>query len=90
MLVTLYKIDGLHFRLLGTKGFHVKAKTERFTAASSRRCQNKSHVVVCQTTSKQWTKKRVARAARLFFFIQPIKSLICGVGVGVDVAAVKS
>jgi len=24
-------------------------------------------------------KKRAARAARLFFFIQPIKSLICGV-----------
>ena len=36
-------------------------------------------------TSKQCTKKR---AARLFFFIQPIKSLICGVAV--DVAAVKS
>ena len=39
-------------------------------------------------TSKQCTKKRAARAARLFFFIQPIKSLICGVAV--DVAAVKS
>ena len=33
-------------------------------------------------------KKRAARAARLFFFIQPIKSLICGVAV--DVAVVKS
>ena len=32
------------------------------------------------------TKKRAARAARLFFFIQPIKSLICAV----DVAVVKS
>ena len=37
---------------------------------------------------KKCTKKRAARAARLFFLIQPIKSLICGVVV--DVAVVKS
>ena len=36
-LITLNKIGELHFRLLGTIGFHVKAKSERFTAASSRR-----------------------------------------------------
>ena len=47
----------------------------------------KFHVVICQTTSKHCTKKRAARAARLFFFIQPIKSLICGSVV--DVAVVK-
>ena len=29
-LVTLYKIGEVHFRLLGTNGFHVKAKNERF------------------------------------------------------------
>ena len=40
MLITLYKIGGVYFRLLGTNGFHVKAKSERFTAASSRCCQN--------------------------------------------------
>ena len=40
MLVTLYKIGELHFRLLGTNGFHVKAKNERFTAANSRCRQN--------------------------------------------------
>ena len=40
MLITLYKIGEVHFRLLGTKGFHVKAKSERFTAASSRCRQN--------------------------------------------------
>ena len=45
-------------------------------------------VVVWQTTSKHCTKKRAARAARSFFFIQPMKSLICGVVV--DVAVVKS
>ena len=33
-------------------------------------------------------QKCAARAARLFFFIQPIKSLICGVVV--DVAVVTS
>ena len=44
--------------------------------------------VVWQTTSKHCTKKRTARAARLFFLIQPIKSMICGIVV--DVAVVKS
>ena len=36
MLIMLYKIGGVHFRLFGTNGFHVKAKNERFTAASFR------------------------------------------------------
>ena len=40
MLITLYKIGKLHFRLLGTNGFHVKVKSERFTSASSRCRQN--------------------------------------------------
>ena len=40
MLITLYKIGGVQFRLLGTNGFHVKAKNERFTAASFRCRQN--------------------------------------------------
>ena len=40
MLITLYKIGELHFRLLGTNGFHVKAKSERFSATSSRCRQN--------------------------------------------------
>ena len=48
----------------------------------------KFHFVVWQTASKHCTKKRAARTARLFFFIQPIKLLICGVVV--DVAVVKS
>ena len=34
---------------------------------------------------KNCTKKRAARAARLFFRIQPIKSFICGVVVAVAV-----
>ena len=40
MLIALYKIAEPRFRLLGTNGFHVKAKSERFTAASSRCRQN--------------------------------------------------
>ena len=40
MLITLCKIGEVHFRLLGTNGFHVKAKSERFTAESSRCRQN--------------------------------------------------
>ena len=40
MLIALYKIGELHFRLLGTNGFHVKAKSERSSAASLRCRQN--------------------------------------------------
>ena len=36
MLGTVYKIGGVHFRLLGTICFYIKAKNDRFTAASSR------------------------------------------------------
>jgi len=34
------KIGGVHFRLLGTNGFHVKEKNEKFTAARFRCRQN--------------------------------------------------
>ena len=91
MLIALYKIAEPRFRLLGTNGFHVKAKSERFTTASSRCRQNlkyenftASFGILRQNIAP---KKRAARAARLFFFLQPIKSLICGVIV--DVAVVK-
>ena len=40
MLVALYKIDEVLFRLLGKNGFHVKSKNERFTTAGLRCCQN--------------------------------------------------
>ena len=40
MLVMLYKIDEVHFRLLGKNGYCAKAKNERFSAASSRCRQN--------------------------------------------------
>ena len=40
MLITLYKVGGAHFCLFGTNGIHVKAKNERYTAASLRCRQN--------------------------------------------------
>ena len=41
MLVTLYKVGEVHFRLLGANGFHIKnMKNERFAAAGSRCRQN--------------------------------------------------
>ena len=40
MLLTLYKIGKVHFRLLGTNDFHAKAQIEKFTAAGSRCRQN--------------------------------------------------
>ena len=39
----------------------------------------KFHVVIWQITSENSTKVRAARAARLFFLIQPIRSLFSGV-----------
>ena len=41
------------------------------------------HVVVWQTPSKNYAKVRAARAARLFFGIQPIRSLFSGVVVAI-------
>ena len=66
MLVTLYKIGEVHFRLIGADGFHVRDKNERFTAAGSR-CRQNLKYVIWQTTSQNCTKKRAARAARLCF-----------------------
>ena len=91
MLVTFYKIGGVHFPLLGTSVFHVKAKNESFTAASWRCRQNlkyENFTSSFRRLRQHIHQKRAARAARLFFCIQPIESLICGVVI--DVAVVKS
>ena len=73
MLVTLYKEGEMYLRLLGTNGFHVKAKNERFTAAGSRCRQNlkndNSTSSFGSLPKKNCTKKRAARAARLFFLV---------------------
>ena len=92
MLITSYKIGGVHFRLFGTNGFHVKAKNERFTAVSSRCRQNLKYENL--TSSFGRLRQNIAPKSvphvqhDHFFFIQPMKSLICGVVV--DVAVVKS
>ena len=65
LFITLYKIEGVHFRLLGTNDFHVQAKNERSTAASFR-CRQNLKYENWQTPSKHGTKERAARAERLF------------------------
>ena len=89
MFITLYKIGGVHFRLLGTVGFHVKAKNERFTAVSSRCRQNLKYENFMSSFGRlrqNIAPKSVPHVQHdYFFFIQPIKSLICGVVVNVAV-----
>ena len=83
----MYKIGEVHFRLRGTNGFHAKAMNERFTAVGLRQnLKNEGFTSpFSRLRQKIAPKKRAARAARLFFLIQPIKSLICGVVVAVAV-----
>ena len=65
-LVTLYKVGEAHFRLLGASDFHIKAENEKKIAAKS--VPHVQHDFFYQQ-------------ARLFFIIQPIKSLGFGGGV---------
>ena len=92
MLITLYKICEVHFRLLGTHAFHVKTESDWFSVTSSRCHQNLKYENFTSPFGRLRqnivAKKRAARVARLVFFIQPIKSLICGLVA--DVAVVKS
>ena len=43
MLVTLYKMGEVHFSLLGTNGFHVKANNERFSYCSGLAMSSEPH-----------------------------------------------
>jgi len=86
LLVKLFIIGEVYLRLLGTEGFYVKVENENLLLRAR---------VVVRTSKlkiprrrladyvKNCTKKRLALAARLFFLIQPITSLICGVVVTV-------
>ena len=90
MLVTLYKKGKVHFRLLGTNGFHGKAKNERFTAAGSRCRQNLKNDNFTSSFGRLRQKiapKSVPHVQQdyISFLIQPIKSLMCGVVVAVAV-----
>ena len=66
MLTTLYKIGEVHFRLLGTNSFHVKAKSERFTAASSRCRQNREFKIYDATVAK--TSLKIASSSFSIYF----------------------
>ena len=65
-------------------------KNEKFTAASSRCRQNVKNENFTSFFADNFKKiapeKRAARAARLCFLIQPIKSLICAVAVAVVIS----
>ena len=63
MLITLYKIGELHFRLLGTNGFHVKAKSERFTAAIPR-CRQNLNMKISRRRSADYVKTLHQKACR--------------------------
>ena len=71
-MVTLYKISEVHFCLLGTNDFRVKAKNERFTAAGSLYCRK--HIAPKSVPHVQYD---------YFSSFNPLKSLICGVVVAV-------
>ena len=83
----LYKIGGVHFHLLGTNAFHVQAKDERFTAASSRCRQNLKYenFTCCLPDVKTLHPK----ACSTNIFLHSTNQII-DCGVVVDVAVVKS
>ena len=60
MLITLYKIGELHFRLLGANGFHVKAKSERSTAASLRCRQNLKYENFRSSLGRLYIRQNIA------------------------------
>ena len=63
MLLTLYKIGGVHFRFFGAKDFHVKAKNERFTAASSR-CGHNVNIKILRRLLADYVKRLYHKACR--------------------------
>ena len=58
MLVTLYKIGEVHFRFLGTNGFHVKEKNEWFNTVSLRCRLNLKYENF--TSSFGWLRQNIA------------------------------
>ena len=73
MLVSLYKIEELYIRILGTTAFHVKAENEQFTAVGSPLCQNLHYENLRSSYLPEYVKKiaskRVVRAAQLCFIL---------------------
>ena len=74
--VGIYKMGEVHFRSLGTNGFHAKAKNEDLllqarVVVRTSKIKTLSHSFADYL--QNFSKKCAARAARLFFFIQSIK-----------------
>ena len=80
MLITLYKIGELHFRLLGTNGFHVKAKSERFTAACLGCCHNlKINMKISRRRLADYVKtlhQKVCHTWSTIIFLHPTNEII--------------
>ena len=79
MLITLYKIGGVQFCLLGTNGFHVKAKKERFTAASFRCYQNQSNMKILRRCLADYVKtlhQKACRTCSTIIFLHSTKQII--------------
>ena len=72
----------MHFRFLGTNGYHVKAKNDRFNATSSRCRQNLKYENFIMAS---FGRLRQIITSKSVPHVQPIKSLICGVVVAVAV-----
>ena len=72
----------MHFRLLGTSGFHWQPKTEKFTAVSSVCGQNLKYESSSRHLAddvKKLHQKACRTCSTIIFLIQPITFLICGV-----------
>ena len=76
-MLAVYIVDKARLQLIGWNAVEVNIEKERFKVVSVR-------AVVWQTTSKNSTQVRAARAARLLFLIQPITSLVVAIAVAVS------
>ena len=76
---------------IGTNCFHINEENERYTATGSRCRQNLKFKIFKLPfdipREKNCSRRRAARAARLFFLIQPITSLICAILLSVSLNA---
>ena len=64
MLVALYKLGEVLYRLLGTNGFDVKVKNERLTAASSLCRQNLKYDKIARRRLADYVKNLHQEACR--------------------------
>ena len=76
MLITTYKIGGVQFRLFGTNGFRVKAKNERFTAASSRCRQNLKYENFTSSFGRLRQNQKAYRTCSTIIFLHSTNEII--------------